>query len=328
MNAPPPAPESGKPWRSWPKRVAGWCAGAVVAAAAFFLFSAAEGADGFGTVTLAFLLLVPALTCSIAGFVSDPGGEGSFAHYLFLPFEMLAIVLFFSLIFLGEGIICILMMAPLWVVGGVAGSLLMYALKKRLRERGRLFASSALLVPLLAAQVEASLPVPESWETVSREMVIDAPPETVWPLLVSIPEIRPGEGEWNVTQDLLGVARPREARLEGGVRRARWGEDIRFEERIVAAVPGRALSWTFAFPDQSVRLHTDRHIAPDGEHLQIARGSYTLTAAPGGRTRVRLDTSYRLRTPLNFYAAWWGERLLGDIQSNVLAIVKQRAERR
>jgi hypothetical protein len=326
VNAPPPAPRAAR--RNWLNRLAGCCVGAGVAAAAYFLFTASDGTGASGTVTLTFLLLVPALACSIAGFVSDPGGEGSLAHYVAIPFALFAIILAVSLIFLGEGIICVLLLAPLWIVGGLAGSLLMYGLKKRLRERGTLFAGTALLMPLLGAQIEASLPVPVSWETVSRDVLIDAAPETVWPLLVSIPEIRSDEGEWNVTQDLLGVARPREARLSGGVRRARWGEDIRFEERIVAANPGRSLSWTFAFPDQSLRLHTDRHIAPDGEHLQIARGSYTLTAAPGGRTRLKLDTSYRLRTPLNFYAAWWGERLLGDIQSNVLAIVKERAERR
>jgi uncharacterized protein YndB with AHSA1/START domain len=311
--------------RRWPKLLLGWLAGIGTAASAYYLFTAAAVSGESGTVTLTFLLLVPAVACAIAAFLGD-SGEASLAHHLLTPFAMLAVIIIASAILLGEGIICILMLAPLWIVGGVAGSLLAYAMKKRLRQRGKLFASSALLVPLLAAQVEASLPVPERWETVSREVLIDAPPEAVWPLLVSIPEIRPDEGRWNVTQDLLGIARPTEARLDGAVRRARWGEDIRFEERVVAAVPGQSLSWTFAFPDQSVRLHTDRHIAPDGAHLQIARGSYSLAAAPGERTRVRLDTSYRLRTPLNAYAAWWGERFLGDIQSNVLAIVKARAE--
>jgi hypothetical protein len=40
-----------------------------------------------------------------------------------------------------------------------------------------------------------------------------------------------------------------------------------------------------------------------------------------------LDTGYRMRTPVNGYAALWGELFLGDLEGNLLALVKQRAER-
>ena len=36
---------------------------------------------------------------------------------------------------------------------------------------------------------------------------------------------------------------------------------------------------------------------------------------------------YSVRTSFPAYLAGWGELLLGDVQSNVLAIVEQRAER-
>ena len=164
----------------------------------------------------------------------------------------------------------------------------------------------------------------------TREVVVDAPPERVWPLLASIPAIRPAEGRWNLTRDVLGVPRPTEALLRSqqgrAVREARWDEDVRFEERILEVEPQRSIAWQFAFSDDSVRRHTDEHIAPDGAHMRIAFGGYRLSSLPAGRTRVTLETRYRLQTPLNAYAGWWGEFLLGDIQDNVLAIVKGRAE--
>ena len=40
-----------------------------------------------------------------------------------------------------------------------------------------------------------------------------------------------------------------------------------------------------------------------------------------------IDTHYWMRTPVNIYAALWGEFFLGDIENNLLALVKQRAER-
>jgi hypothetical protein len=165
---------------------------------------------------------------------------------------------------------------------------------------------------------------------VRETIVIHAPPERIWPLLVSIPRIGPSEGRWNATHNLLGVPRPTQALLEARgpevVRLAHWGPDIRFEEHILEVSDKRSLRWTFVFPDTSVRDHTDRHIAPDGMHLTIREGSYHLTPLPGGRTEVALETSFDLRSPVNWYAAGWGEWLLRDIQGNVLQIIKDRVE--
>jgi hypothetical protein len=33
-----------------------------------------------------------------------------------------------------------------------------------------------------------------------------------------------------------------------------------------------------------------------------------------------------MRSNLDWYLAWWGELMLGDVQDNALAIVNQRAE--
>ena len=48
--------------------------------------------------------------------------------------------------------------------------------------------------------------------------------------------------------------------------------------------------------------------------------------ATGGGVRVTLSTTYRMRSRLDWYAGLWGERMLGDVHDNVLAIIKTRAE--
>jgi hypothetical protein len=75
-----------------------------------------------------------------------------------------------------------------------------------------------------------------------------------------------------------------------------------------------------------VQDYTDRHISPDGPMLKIAKGGYTLTPLPGGRVRVSLATTYRMRSRIGWYAGLWGEVMLGDVHDNVLAIIKDRAE--
>ena len=80
------------------------------------------------------------------------------------------------------------------------------------------------------------------------------------------------------------------------------------------------------FPDDSVQAHTDKHIDPDGPVLKIARGGYTLNETENSTVTVELSTTYRMRTRLGLYFGYWGELMLGDVQSNVLEIIKQRAE--
>lgn len=235
---------------------------------------------------------------------------------------------------IGEGAICIAMVLPLWIPAAIAGALVNRWNKARADKAGasaRLNSAAWLAFPILLASGDSLAPPVWHEQTVTRETIVAASPDALWPLLVSIPAIEPGEGRRTFTHDILGVPRPSEATLveRAGrlVRKARWGTDIRFEERVTEWRENHAIGWTFAFPDDSIRQRTDRHISPDGPILKIATGRYELLRLNDDKTLVRLTTGYRMRTSFPAYLSWWGERLLGDVQSNVLAIVKQRAER-
>ena len=87
-----------------------------------------------------------------------------------------------------------------------------------------------------------------------------------------------------------------------------------------------ATGWAFVFSNSSLQDYTDRHISPDGQFLKIDTGDYTLTPLNDGTTKLTLRTNYIAKTHVNIYAQMWGEILLGDIESNILTIIKRRAE--
>ena len=303
-----------------------------LAAASYLLveLTLPHGSGGSGTISLTFLFVVPAALSAFLSYVSDPAADRSLLHYFRLPFFLVLLTLAVGLLFLGEGMICILMLLPIWAAAALVGSIVIFLVRRSRRGGDRLFWSAILLLPIVSAQAEAGSIAETRGEVAASEIVIEAPPERVWPLLLTIPNVTAEEGHWNVTQDLLGVPRPSEAVLTSRdgdfVRLARWGSEIRFEERITEVRPGRLLRWEFAFPDDSIARHTDRHVSPDGAHLKITTGSYDMTPLPGRRTMLRLETHYQVTTPINAYASLWGDWMLGDIQENVLAIVKERAE--
>lgn len=279
---------------------------------------------GFG-----FLMLVP---FALGGLVTGAGLKiYTSAGCIFAPLILFAIIFPFVYFGLAEGLVCILMALPFWLAAGLGGGLAAYLIRRRARrEIARLNVIALLTVPFAFIYVEEVSPPQWQEREVVRSVTIGASADDVWPLLISIPGITPYEGQPTFTHDWVGIARPSEARLierDGMlVREAKWGRDIRFEERITHLSPGKSIAWDFAFPDNSVQAYTDRHISPDGPLLTIARGGYRIEPLGDDRVRVTLHTTYRMRSRLAWYLEAWGELLLGDVQDNVLAIIKQRAE--
>lgn len=283
---------------------------------------------------IAFMGIIPfAIGALITG-----AGLQAYSHWGCIAAPVVIFAIIFALMhFTGqEGLVCILMVLPLWLAAGVGGGLATWVIHRRQHRAGEGGATRVKAVALAAlpfALLYAEEASPPAWEerSVVRHVDIDASADVVWPLLLAIPSVRPDEGLPTFTHDIVGIPRPAEARLvarEGQlVREGRWGGDIRFEVRVTALEPGRRIAWDFAFPDNSVQAYTDHHISPDGPMLKLGRGGYTMTALPGGRVRVTLATTYAMRSRLGWYAALWGEQMLGDVEANVLAIIKLRAER-
>ena len=280
------------------------------------------------TISYSVLFVLPFFLGAMTRFLRDPNGRDERGDYFFDSIWIIA-VLGLGGIFLREGIMCIIMLAPLWVPSAMLGAYTTRHLQQKFKERYSV-SVSVLVLPLIIGIWGDSSSYETGQYEVSRSIVVDAPVAEVWPLLSEMQDIEAREGSWNITQDILGVPRPTSAVVAGAgvgaVSNAQWQGGISFEEHILTWDKNRAMRWEFVFPNDSVQRHTDRHISPDGRHLKILEGGYKLYPLAPNRTRVVLDTQYQAATPVNRYAALWGELFLGNIQTNILNIIKSRAE--
>jgi hypothetical protein len=282
---------------------------------------------GDATVSIGFLLVAPFCTGAVASLLTDPAGvrDATF-HALWLPLSIMFLVVLAGGMLLREGVICVVMLVPVWLTLLSFGGFMTHSFHKQFHRRGRM---NAALLASLAALASALGP---EWISVQqdyrfeRTIIIHASPDVIWPHLESLTDISQDEGNRNITQDLLAIPRPVSARLEGKVRYAEWQDGVRFEEHILNIVPDRQMEWAFIFPDPSLQNHVDRHIDPNGQHLKVRRGGYLLEPLEDGSTRVTLYTTILLDTQLNPYPAMWAGFILGDIQGNILEIVRARAE--
>ncbi|APR53263.1 SRPBCC family protein [Sphingomonas koreensis] len=295
-----------------------------------------EFANPSGLVSFTFLLVLPSVVTAFVTYVGDPLAQRSRGFYVgTIPLCLLAAVVVASLVFLREGVICIVMLAPFWLALSALGGYLTWRLRKREEPVENVFRASALLLlPLLSMQVEPMIPLARDGGSVTRSIVIDADAATVWHYARGVRQIRPGEGRWNLSQDLIGLPRPIGARLDregaGATRHVVWQEGIRFKEVVTDWQPGKRLWWDFRFDatDMDAWAMQDRHLLPDSPHYRITDGGYVLQPLGNGRTRLTLTTRYWVRTPVNWYAQLWGELFIGDVSTNVLAVIRQRSEGR
>ncbi|NLR71898.1 hypothetical protein HGI47_13560 [Novosphingobium sp. ERN07] len=250
------------------------------------------------------------------------------------PTISIVALLFIAYLIFGEGVLCIAMVMPLWIVAAIGGTLTSLWNHKRLTSRkeendhNHLNLAAWTIIPTFLVVAETALPPSWTEREVIREITVTGTPADVWPHLVEIRDIRPDEGRWTFSHDLLGIPRPVDARIEFDrgtpVRKAKWADGVRFEEHVVSQQIGKEMQWRFVFPDNSLQNHTDKHISPNGESLRILSGGYALKMTADGRTSIRLTTRYAMRTRLPGYMEWWGERLLGDVQNNVLQVIAGR----
>lgn len=282
-----------------------------------------------GVIMFSFLVIAPFCFSALIAYIADPFFIKEIHFYTKTALIFMVAITIASAFILQEGILCILMLLPLWVPLSLAGSAFTYKVRKNYR-KSRTYCMALLIIPFIAVPIENQINITPQNHTVSREIIVNASANKIWPLLRGIENVSANEGQWNITQNIMQVPRPIGAKLIGsgiGAQRlAKWERDIGFQEEITQWEKHKHIGWRFIFKDLHKWDFQDEHLMPNSQYFQVKSGGYTLTALSDGRSRLSLNTQYWIKVPFGSYAAIWGEFLLGDIHDNLLHLIKERAE--
>lgn len=279
----------------------------------------------FGVMSIAFLVLVP-LAIGVLSVVDVD--RPSILYRLFAPWLPMLITVAATVVFGWEGSICVALALPLLLPFASLGGLLGAIGGSRRQELRR----GLIALPLLVAPLEQALPSPDRLVVAESVIEIAAPPEIVWPLVVSVDSIRPEEQRPALFL-ALGFPRPISANLSepgvGGVRSARFTGALTFTETVTEWMPGRRLSFSIEPNTAELPPTTlDPHVTIGGPFFDVLTGTYELQPVAGGtRTRLLLRSTHRVSTHFNLYAGWWVDRIMASIQQSILDVHRVRAER-
>jgi len=230
-----------------------------------------------------------------------------------------------------EGIICIFLWLPLFLVMSALGGVIAGIWRTLQRRRiGAAALAGAFLMPFVAAPVENLLPAPYSVRVVATSIDVAADTNAVWREIVDVPTIAESEQSFSWVH-AIGFPRPVAARSLGqgigSVRHATFERGVLFVETVDRWEPGRVLSFRIAaqpIPPKTL----DEHVTVGGAYFDVLEGTYWIEPLSPGHVRLHLASRHRLSTRFNAYSGLWTDAIMHETQRYILEIVARRAEAR
>lgn len=229
-------------------------------------------------------------------------------------------------IFAIEGIICIVMAAPIGILLTWVGSLIGYAIITQKPKQAP--TATLLLIGIIPAMAFIEKDNKPSLTSVVTSIEINAAPQTVWRNVVEFPQLdEPTELIFNI-----GIAYPINAKIVGnGVGAVRhcnfttgsfvepitiWNEPQLLKFDVVAQPePMKELSfWDIDAP----HLH---------DYFVSKQGQFKLTKLPNGNTLLEGTTWYYHNIKPAFYWQIWSDYIIHKIHERVLTHIKKNAEK-
>jgi hypothetical protein len=281
-----------------------------------------DNSNGFAVMTIGFLFVVPL----VIGYLTIlPMHEPSLKMSILAPWLTCLLVVLGSLVGGFEGAICIVLATPVMLVLSSLGGILAGAQVGRARGTLPVF----LVLPWAVMGIESHTTVPVKLVTTTTSIEIAASPSTIWPLVVSVDSIRPSERRQALFAS-IGFPQPIAATLDhpgiGGMRTASFERGVVFREVITDWIPEKRIRFTIdasTVPSKAL----DEHVRIGGPYFDVLTGTYELRPLSASRTLLVLTSEHRVSTRFNPYASWWANRIMSSIQSNILYVLRARAER-
>jgi hypothetical protein len=305
-------------------------AGAVAGVLLRLVFSGPPGSR-WSAMAEAFIFIVPIVVGMVTVYLAERQRRRDWVYYAAAPCLATALFVAGTMLIMVEGLICAIVIIPMFALLGAVGGLVMGAVCRLTNwPRPMLYSFGAL--PILLASLGSVLPMPAEVGSIERSVIINAPAAVVWRQLNDIDHISPNEmgSAWAMR---IGVPLPMSGKTrqtpQGLVRESRWGKRVHFEEVIQEWLPDRYMRWTYRFaPDSFPRQALDDHVVIGGHYFDLIDTSYTLAdEGEGGVTRLTTRVQYRISTQFNFYADWAAQFLLGNLCEVGLHLYKDRSER-
>jgi hypothetical protein len=302
-------------------------AGVLVGLALRLIFSGAPGGM-FTAMGTGFIYLSPIIVGAVTVYVAESKAQRSWSYYFWAP--MLANSLFAvgTMAILLEGLICVVIIWPLFCLLGALGGLAMGVIGRATVWRRKTLYGLSVLPLVLGTLPDAEMVNPRLLR-VERAVVVSASAEQIWQQIHNAKDIRSDEvgHAWmyriGVPLPIAGVSQQTPT---GWVRRITMGKSIHFDQIATDWQANRHVRWTYRFEADSFPPHAlDDHVKIGGHYFDLIDTEYLLTPVTEQQTQLHIRMHYRVSTQFNWYAAAVANLLIGNFEEVILNFYQRRA---
>jgi uncharacterized protein YndB with AHSA1/START domain len=291
------------------------------------LFSGDPGGP-YAAMMASFIFYAPFAVGALTTYLNERRARSSKTFHAVAGALANMLFVFGTFAMLIEGLICVIVILPMFCVIGAFGGYIMAEICHRKNWPKQALCSFAVL-PLVFGGVEQHVETPSRWDAVERSIHIDAPPEAIWRHIHHADAIRPDEVAhgWVFR---IGVPLPEagiiESTPEGLVRRIRMGRNVHFDQVVVASEEARRIVFRYRLYDDSFPPYAlDDHVVVGGYYFDIPDTEYRLEPEGEG-TRLTIRMGYRVTTMFNWYAEPIARLFLGNLGQTLLDFYRVRSE--
>lgn len=284
------------------------------------------GIYGIGEYGIALFMLTPFLIGFCSTFLYGYKNRIKKSEAIWIGFTTLALCTLVLIVFAIEGLICIVMAAPIGILFTWIGSLIGYSLLQSSKNT----TPSALLILIaiipLTSFVENKIE-PEL-TSVTTSIIINAKPMEVWKNVIEFPELdKPTEFIFKT-----GIAYPINAKIVGSgigsVRHCNFTTGS-FVEPVTVWNEGKLLE--FDVLEQPAPMKELSFWNIDAPHLHdyfvSKKGQFKLTELENGKTLLEGTTWYYHNIKPAFYWQIWSDFIIHKIHGRVLIHIKKNSEK-
>lgn len=272
-----------------------------------------------------WLPLVLGATSTLILAYKNPTAKKALRNNSYLTLLIFSVGLLF---FAWEGVICLLMAAPIGFLFTYFGFLIGHSLSKSEISKGTPTTIILLMisVPSLMA-FEDNIKTSDNLRSVTTSIEINASPENVWKNVVAFPQLKdPAEFIFKT-----GIAYPINATINGqgvgAVRHCNFSTGS-FVEPITTWDEPKLLKFSVDQQPEPMKEISPYEIHPTHLHgyWVSKQGQFKLTALPNGHTLLEGTTWYVNKIKPNIYWTIWSDYIVHKIHNRVLEHIKTQAE--
>jgi hypothetical protein len=226
-----------------------------------------------------------------------------------------AVAILMSAIFLGEGVICLLIISPVVWALIIAGAFIGRAMYRRKNNTLNVSVLGILLL-IVAGDIFSKH---EYENMVSDTMIINAPVEKVWQYVVEYEPIKSEEKYWLFK---AGMPSPVQSTVDGHCagagRKCIFSNGYTFDEKMIVYKPNEDLTFDI------VKQPRDPEIMG---HIDILRGQFILKDNGNGTTTLVGNSWYKLYVFPVWYFDIWSESITRNVHLRVMEHIKTLSEK-